>query len=311
VDGAPHTISQAELDRVAACFVPPALEALAQVAPINVATLTAIPPERQKDYDRWLKQNVAAHKNPALRCVTLSYKRLGQAPGDADADQLDTAADIADQFSAGEVRVTHDQNVLLPWVRAEDLPALWVAASHAGLARSNVHLLTDMIACPGGDFCALANARSIPIAAQITERYQDMDELHDLGEIDLHISGCINSCGHHHSGHIGILGVDKDGKEWYQISLGGSDGSTLSGDAVAGKVVGPSFGALEVPGVIEAVLDIFRQQREGRETFIDCFKRVGMDAFKSAANSARLADKHEELHAMPKASGYAKDAQEA
>ena len=307
VDGAPHTISQAELDRVSACFKP-----VAQVSPASAATKTvAVPPERQADYARWLKQNVAVHKDPALRCVTLSYKRLGQAPGDADADQLDTAAAIADEFSAGEVRVTHDQNLLLPWVRQSDLPALWVAASHAGLARSNIRLLTDMIACPGGDFCALANARSIPIAAQITERYQDMDELHDLGEIDLHISGCINSCGHHHSGHIGILGVDKDGKEWYQVSLGGSDGSTLSGDAVPGKVVGPSFGALEVPGVIEAMLDTFRQQRQGRETFIDCFKRVGMDAFKVAANSARLADKHEDLHALPKASGYAKDAQEA
>jgi sulfite reductase (NADPH) hemoprotein beta-component len=306
-DGAPHTISQAELDRVTACFLPPAL-----TTPTQAATKTiAIQAERQKDYDRWLQQNVAPHKNPLLRAVTLSYKRLGQAPGDADADQLDTAAALADEFSAGETRVTHDQNLLLPWVRAEDLPALWVAASHAGLARSNVRLLTDMIACPGGDFCALANARSIPIAAQITERYQDMDELHDLGEIDLHISGCINSCGHHHSGHIGILGVDKDGKEWYQVSLGGSDGSALSGDAVPGKVVGPSFGALEVPGVIEAVLDTFRQQRVGRETFIDCFKRVGMDAFKAAANSARLADKHEDLHALPKAAGYAKDAQEA
>jgi sulfite reductase (NADPH) hemoprotein beta-component len=306
-DGAPHTISQAELDRVSACFVPPALAARTPAA----ASAVTIPAERRKDYDRWLQQNVAAHKNPALRAVTLSYKRLGQAPGDADADQLDTAAALADQFSCGEVRVTHDQNLLLPWVREQDLPALWVAASHAGLARSNVRLLTDMIACPGGDFCALANARSIPVAAAITERYQDMDELHDLGEIDLHISGCINSCGHHHSGHIGILGVDKDGKEWYQVSVGGSDGSALSGEAVPGKVVGPSFGALEVPGVIEALLDTFRQHRDGRETFIDCVRRVGFDAFKAAANSARLADKHEELHAMPKASGYAKDAQEA
>jgi sulfite reductase (NADPH) hemoprotein beta-component len=310
-DGAPHTISQAELDRVSACFVPPALAERAQAAIKTVANNTTVPAERQKDYDRWLQQNVASHKNPALRAVTLSYKRLGQAPGDADADQLDTAAALADEFSAGEVRVTHDQNLLLPWVRAEDLPALWVAASHAGLARSNIRLLTDMIACPGGDFCALANARSIPVAAAITERYQDMDELHDLGEIDLHISGCINSCGHHHSGHIGILGVDKDGKEWYQVSIGGSDGSDLSGDAVPGKVVGPSFGALEVPGVIEALLDTFRQHRNGRETFIDCVKRVGLDTFKTAANSARLADKHEELHALPKTSGYAKDAQEA
>jgi sulfite reductase (NADPH) hemoprotein beta-component len=310
LDGGPHAISQAELDRVTACFIPPALIERAQEATQNVSS-TTVPAERQKDYDRWLKQNVAAHKNPALRAVTLSFKRLGQAPGDADADQLDTAAALADEFSAGEVRVTHDQNLLLPWVHAQDLPALWVAASHAGLARSNVRLLTDMIACPGGDFCALANARSIPIAAQITERYQDMDELHDLGEIDLHISGCINSCGHHHSGHIGILGVDKDGKEWYQVSLGGSDGSALSGTAVPGKVVGPSFGALEVPGVIEALLDTFRQHRAGRETFIDCVKRVGFDAFKVAANGARLAEKHEELHTMPKTTGYAKDAQEA
>jgi sulfite reductase (NADPH) hemoprotein beta-component len=267
--------------------------------------------DRQVAYARWLQQNVAPHKNPALRSVTLSYKRQGQAPGDADADQLDTAADLADEFSAGELRVTHDQNLLLPWVRAEDLPALWVAASHAGLARSNVRLLTDMIACPGGDFCALANARSIPIAAAITERYQDMDELHDLGEIDLHISGCINSCGHHHSGHIGILGVDKDGKEWYQVSIGGSDGSTLSGEATPGKVVGPAFGALEVPGVVEAMLDTYRLHRQPHETFIDCAKRIGLDPYKVAANSARLSDKHEDLHTLPKFSGFAKDAQEA
>ncbi len=306
-NGATHTIPQAELDRVSACFVAPALEQSSSTATKTVA----VPPERQKDYARWLKQNVAAHKNPALRAVTLSFKRLGQAPGDADADQLDTAADLADEFSAGEVRVTHDQNLLLPWVREQDLPALWVAASHAGLARSNIRLLSDMIACPGGDFCALANARSIPIAAAITERYQDMDELHDLGEIDLHISGCINSCGHHHSGHIGILGVDKDGKEWYQVSLGGSDGSTLSGAAVAGKVVGPSFSAGEVPGVVEAVLEVFRQHRQDRETFIDTLRRVGFEAFKVAANAARWPQAHDELHVLPKTPGFAKDTQEA
>jgi len=305
VDGAPHTITQAELDRVTASFVPPTLDLAAPARNVKV------PAERQADYARWLKQNVALHKNPALRSVTLSYKRLGQAPGDADADQLDTAADLADEFSAGETRVTHDQNLLLPWVREVDLPALWQSASHAGLARSNVRLLTDMIACPGGDFCALANARSIPVAAAITERYQDMDELHDLGEIDLHISGCINSCGHHHSGHIGILGVDKDGREWYQVSLGGSDGSPLSGPAIAGKVVGPSFGAGEIPGVIEAVLDTFRLNRDGRETFIDTLRRVGFEPFKLAANSARLLDAHTELHQLPKAEGYARDAQEA
>jgi sulfite reductase (NADPH) hemoprotein beta-component len=308
-DGAPHTILDAELARVSASFVPPALVERAQAAINSIANV--VPMDRRKDFERWLKQNVAAHKNPALRAVTLSFKRLGHAPGDADADQLDTAAALAEEFSAGEVRVTHEQNLLLPWVHAEDLPALWVAASHAGLARSNIRLLTDMIACPGGDFCALANARSIPIAASITERYQDMDELHDMGEIDLHISGCINSCGHHHSGHIGVLGVDKDGKEWYQVSLGGSDGSSLSGEAVPGRVVGPAFGALEVPGVIEAVLDTYRVYRQTRESFINCLKRIGFDTFKAAANAVRLPEIHEELHTLPTVSGFAKDTQVA
>ena len=285
LDGAPHTLTQAELDRVSASFVPPTLAAPEQAA-INTEAFNPTPKEAI-EYARWLKQNVAPHKNPDLRAVTLSFKRLGQAPGDATADQLNTAADLVDRFSAGEVRVTHDQNLVLPWVAEAQLPALWAAARAAGFARSNIRLLTDMIACPGGDFCALANARSIPIAESITERYQDMDELHDLGAIDLHISGCINSCGHHHSGHIGILGVDKDGKEWYQISLGGSDGSALSGPSTPGKVVGPSFGANEVPDVIEAVLDTYRQVRQSGEAFIDTLRRVGMDAFKLAANQAR------------------------
>jgi sulfite reductase (NADPH) hemoprotein beta-component len=287
LDGAPHTLTQAEFDRVSASFVPPALADVTQIA-INTEAPSHTA-EEAVEYARWLKQNVAAHKNPNLRAVTLSFKRLGQAPGDATADQLDIAASLVDRFSAGEVRVTHDQNLVLPWVAVEQLPEMWAAARAAGFARSNVRLLTDMIACPGGDFCALANARSIPIAEAITERYQDMDELHDLGEIDLHISGCINSCGHHHSGHIGILGVDKDGKEWYQVSLGGSDGSTLSGPSTPGKVVGPSFGANEVPDVIEAVLLTYREVRQSGETFIDALRRVGPEPFKVAANSARHA----------------------
>lgn len=286
-DGGPHTIPQAELDRVTASFVPPTLQCDRKSADAKIAHILRAAAEDDVEFGRWLQQNVAPHKNPDLRAVTLSFKRLGQAPGDATADQLDTAAKLADEFSAGEVRVTHDQNLLLPWVRCDQLPELWRAARKAGFARPNIRLLTDMIACPGGDFCALANARSIPIAEAITERYQDLDELHDLGEIDLHISGCINSCGHHHSGHIGILGVDKDGKEWYQVTLGGSDGSTLSGAATPGKVVGPSFSAAEVPDVIEAVLDVYRKEREAGETFIAALRRLGADAFKSAANSAR------------------------
>ena len=287
VDGGPHTITQAELDRVTACFVPPTLAPVAGNADEKISAMLQAEAGQDGEFSRWLRQNVAAHKNPALRAVTLSFKRLGQAPGDATADQLEIAADLADRFSAGEVRVTHDQNLLLPWVHADQLPELWRAAKAAGLAKPNIHLLTDMIACPGGDFCSLANARSIPVAEAITERYQDLDELDDLGPIDLHISGCINSCGHHHSGHIGILGVDKDGKEWYQVTLGGSDGSALSGAAVAGKVVGPSFSAAEVPDVIEAVLGAYRNLRNGKENFIDTLKRVGIDPFKLAANGAR------------------------
>jgi sulfite reductase (NADPH) hemoprotein beta-component len=291
-DGAPHTITQAELDRVSASFVPPALQCDRKSADSKIAHILRAAAEDDVEFGRWLQQNVAPHKNPDLRAVTLSFKRLGQSPGDATADQLEQAAELAEQYSAGEVRVTHDQNLVLPWVRCDALPELWRAARKAGFARPNIRLLTDMIACPGGDFCALANARSLPIASAITARYQDLDELHDLGEIDLHISGCINSCGHHHSGHIGILGVDKDGKEWYQVTLGGSDGSALSGDPVPGKVVGPSFSAAEVPEVIEALLDTYRQQRQqsgGRsETFIATLRRVGIEPFKTAANSARL-----------------------
>jgi sulfite reductase (NADPH) hemoprotein beta-component len=239
------------------------------------------------DYQRWLAQNVRAHKNPGLRAVTLSFKRLGHAPGDATADQLDAAADLADAFSAGEARVTHEQNLLLPWVAEHDLPALWQAARRLGLAKANIGLLTDMITCPGGDLCALANARSIPLAQAIAERFQDLDELFDIGPVDLHISGCMNSCGHHHTGHIGVLGVDKDGREWYQISLGGSDGSHLSGAAVPGKVIGPSFAASEVTDVVEALLDHYRSQRHAGETFIDCVRRLGPDPFKLAANAVR------------------------
>ncbi|BAO89194.1 nitrite/sulfite reductase [Caballeronia cordobensis] len=279
-DGAPHLISREELERVSASFVPPALNA-------SHASIDETEADRPALFTRWLQRNVAQHKDPALRIVTLSFKRLLQAPGDASADQLDTIADLADRFSAGEARVTHTQNVVLPWVRASELFALWQAAREAGFASANVQLLTDMIACPGGDFCALANARSLPIAQAVTERYQDLDELDDIGEIDLHISGCINSCGHHHSGHIGVLGVDKDGREWYQITLGGSDGSAASGAPQPGKVIGPSFSAAEVPDAIEAILTTYRDTREHQERFIDTVRRVGLEPFKTSANAAR------------------------
>ena len=287
-DGGPHTISQAEFDRVAACFVEPS-------APANSSTPTSVSVHNNLHdpaFQRWLHQNVVAHKNPKLRAVTLSFKRLGLAPGDATAEQLQASAQLASKYSRGEARVTHSQNLVLPWVPEIQLFDLWQEAKSLGLASPNIGLLNDMIACPGGDYCALANARAISVAAAISERYQDIDELDDLGPIDLHISGCINSCGHHHSGHIGILGVDKDGKEWYQVTLGGSDGSALSGTAGPGKVVGPSFSASEVTGVIEAVLNKYLELRKptgkGRsEYFIETLHRVGQDPFKLEANAAR------------------------
>ncbi|KQY88492.1 nitrite/sulfite reductase [Pelomonas sp. Root1444] len=277
--GHEHIIPQAELDRVAACFVDPVA-----VVPTAEPTLDTSDPA----FARWLQRNVHGHRVAGYRAVTLSLKRVGIPPGDTSADVMDTAAALADQFSHGELRVTHRQNLVLPWVKAADLPELFQAARAAGFATPNAGLLTDQIACPGGDYCALANARSLPLAAEIAERYQDQDELEDLGEIDLHISGCINSCGHHHSGHIGILGVDKDGTEWYQLTLGGGDGTQLAGGTVAGKVIGPSFAADEIADAIDAVIDTFKRERLAGEHFIDAVKRLGLDPFKTAANAVRV-----------------------
>jgi sulfite reductase (NADPH) hemoprotein beta-component len=281
VDGTAHIIPQSEFDRVNASFVIPA--GVAE----RPSTGIPMPADLPVSYGRWIQRNVHAHKLSGYRAVTLSLKRTGQAPGDITDAQMELAADLADRYSHGELRVSHDQNLVLPWVLESDLPALWEAARNASFATPNIGLLTDMIACPGGDFCALANARSIPLAAEITERYQDLDELWDIGDIDLHISGCINSCGHHHSGHIGILGVDKDGAEWYQLTLGGSDGSAISGGPVAGKVIGPSFAADEAADAVEAVINTYLSQRQGSERFIDTVKRIGLDPFKAATNAVR------------------------
>jgi sulfite reductase (NADPH) hemoprotein beta-component len=281
VGGASHLIPQAEFDRVAACFQRPA-----GVAPITGAAWTA-PADAPVAFAKWLERNTHAHQLPGYRAVTLSLKRVGQAPGDITDAQMEAAADLADRYSHGELRVTHDQNLLLPWVREADLLAVWQAARDATFATPNIGLISDMIACPGGDFCALANARSIPIANQLIERYQDLDELYDIGDIDLHISGCINSCGHHHSGHIGILGVDKDGSEWYQLTLGGSDGSSLAPATAVGKVIGPSFAADEITDAVEAVIETYREVRAANERFIDTVQRVGLDPFKAAANAVR------------------------
>ena len=283
-DGAAQLITQAELDRVSASFPSPAGLAAGDTELSDDASADA-----PLAYRRWRERNVHSHRVAGHCAVTLSLKRAGQAPGDATDLQMEQAADIAERFSRAELRVTHDQNLLLPWVRQSDLFSLWNAAKAASFATPNIGLITDMIACPGGDFCALANARSLPLAEQLTERFADLDEQHDIGDIDLHISGCINSCGHHHSGHIGVLGVDKDGAEWYQLTLGGSDGSTASGASVAGKVIGPSFAADEIADAIEAVILTYRRERTAGERFIDSVRRLGTVPFRAATDGVRLA----------------------
>ncbi len=282
VGGTAHIIPQAEFDRVAAYFTRPG-----KVRP----AIGGFDPNRTGAapvaFLRWLDRNVHAHQIEGYRAVTLSLKRPGLPPGDVTSAQMEAAATMSDRYSLGELRVSHDQNLILPWVREADLRAVWHAAQEAGFATPNIGLLTDMIACPGGDLCALANARSLPIAAAITEQFDDLDALLDLGDIDLHISGCMNSCGHHHTGHIGILGIDKDGAEWYQVSVGGSDGSTLSGAAVPAKVIGPSFAAEEVPAVIQALIETFRDQRAANERFVDTARRIGIAPFRAATDLVR------------------------
>ena len=280
-DPATPRLAQAELDRVAAGFTVPAL-------PVPQPHAQPEPPhDPLPAFDRWLQRNVHAHRLEGFCAVTLSLKRAGLPPGDVTAEQMDGAAALAERFSAGELRFTHDQNLLLPWVPAHALRALWVAAREGGFATPNIGLLTDLIACPGGDLCALANARSIPVAAAISERFDDLDRLHDIGDIDLHISGCINSCGHHHSGHIGILGVDKDGSEWYQLTVGGSDGTRLSGAPRAGRVIGPSFAADEVADAVEAVIETYLRDRHRGEHFVDTATRLGPAPFRTAADAVR------------------------
>ena len=289
VDGAAHVIPQDELDRIAASFTVP--------AGVQPRPEPAGARDAPRAFTRWVERNVRAHRVAGYRAVTLSLKRAGQAPGDATDAQMDAAADLADRFSHGELRVTHQQNLVLPWVRADELPALWQAARDGGFATPNIGLVTDMIACPGGDFCALANARSIPVAAQITERFAELDEQADIGEIDLHISGCINSCGHHHSGHIGILGVDKDGAEWYQISIGGADGSTRAGKPVPGKVIGPSFAAEEIADAVEAVIETYRRERTPGERFVESAARLGVAPFRAATDAVRQSTAREPARA--------------
>ncbi|WP_230629882.1 nitrite/sulfite reductase [Sphingomonas sp. Leaf37] len=259
---------RAELARITAMFAPPAFDADAP---------TAID-RSDPDFAVWLDQNVVAHKQPGYAIVNVSLKPAGGIPGDASADQIDLLADLGQRFSFDELRVTHAQNIVLPHVAIRDLKAVWNALTEAGLAEANLDLITDIIACPGLDYCSLANARSIPLAQKIAARFADRDRQRDLGELKLKISGCINACGHHHAGHIGILGVDKKGTENYQLSLGGSGAEDVS----LAKITGPGFSEDGVVDAIERVTKKYVAVREDGERFLDTYRRVGFEPFKEA-----------------------------
>jgi len=265
----PETLTQEEFDRVASWFQPHGYRELP-----DSDVLLAHPDERA--FANWVGRNVKPHKVPGYAAVVLSLKKTGVPPGDATAEQMDFAADLADRFSFGELRVTHEQNLVLADVEQAALFDVWQLAKAQGMATPNIGLLTDIIACPGGDYCSLANAKSLPIAASIAERFDDLDFQHDIGDIELNISGCINACGHHHVGNIGVLGVDKDGSEWYQVSIGGAQGN----DAAIGKIIGPSFSAPQMPEVVGRLLETYVQCRVEGERFVDTVQRLGIAPFK-------------------------------
>ncbi|MCE2980729.1 MAG: nitrite/sulfite reductase [Betaproteobacteria bacterium] len=280
LEGGPGTLPAAEIARVEARFTRPAYRALPQVSTVHERQL-----HEDTAFARWVARNVHPHRVSGYAAVTISLKKTGVPPGDITAAQMDGIADLAERYTFGELRVTHEQNLVFADVERESLHALWTRLGALGLATANRGLITNIIACPGGDFCSLANAVSIPVASAIQERFDDLDYLHDVGDLDLNISGCMNSCGHHHVGHIGILGVDKNGQEWYQVSIGGSQGPTAS----LGKVIGPSFARADVPDVIERLIEVYLRERDSdAERFIDTVQRLGIEAFKR--NVYALAD---------------------
>ena len=265
------TLPEADIRAIETYFAPPSLAARPEGdEAVKLARLDS------RSFGEWLEQNVTTHKNPDYAAVTISLKGIGETPGDASAGQMDAVAALADRYSFGELRVSHEQNLILADVRQRDLPALWGELKSLGLATPNVGLLTNIVCCPGGDFCALANAKSIPVAAAIQRRFDDLDYLHDIGEIDVNISGCMNACGHHHVGHIGVLGVDKNGTEWYQVTIGGTQGE----HAAIGRVIGPSFAADEMPDVVARLLETYVDVRHADERFVDTVRRVGIEPFK-------------------------------
>jgi sulfite reductase (NADPH) hemoprotein beta-component len=277
----PQTLTAAEVHRVSEHFAPPPYETLANTDLCFLAHLREDPA-----FKRWIKHNVRTHKVPGYACVTLSLKRPTSAPGDATSEQMEATADLAERYSFGEVRISHEQNLVLADVPQRELYTVWHRAKAAGLAWPTIGLIQDIIACPGGDFCSLANARSLPIAAAIQDRFEEIDYQHDIGELQLNISGCMNSCGHHHLAAIGILGVDKSGEEWYQITLGGRQGN----NARIGTVIGRAFAAAEVPDAVERLIGVYLAQRHADESFINTFDRIGKEPFRNAAYSADFSD---------------------
>ncbi len=260
-----------ELSRLAGFFTEPAYQNLND----SPETLTQALRDN-KAFALWFSHNTHAHKKAGYRIVTLSLKKTGIAPGDITSEQMDAVANLADQYSFGEVRTTHEQNIVLADVAQEQLLSLWQQLTTLGFATANIGFLTNIICCPGGDFCSLANAKSIPIAEQIQRRFDDLEEVYNLGALDINISGCMNACGHHHVGHIGILGVDKKGAEYYQVSLGGSSGH----DASLGDILGPSFEAEDMANVIEEVLNVYLDNRQENEPFLQTYRRIGIAKFK-------------------------------
>ncbi|MCA0973622.1 nitrite/sulfite reductase [Halomonas denitrificans] len=273
-----QTLNQQAVDDMAAHFVDPPRR------DVDASAIEAFEALRRDNraFARFVTNNVTDHKVPGYKAVTLSLKRSGQSPGDVTSEQMAQIADLADDYSFGELRVSHEQNLVLSDVAVDQIEELWHKLEALGLANPTVGTLADLICCPGGDYCALANAKSIPVAQAIQERFESLDFLYDLGPLDLNISGCMNACGHHHVGHIGILGVDKKGEEYYQISLGGSQGN----EASLGKILGPSFFREDVPDVIDKVLKVYVGERQPDEAFIDTYRRIGLKPFKEFVYAA-------------------------
>jgi sulfite reductase (NADPH) hemoprotein beta-component len=288
----PATVTEAEIRRIEARFTRPDYECLQDVTYPDVKT----------PFGAWMKRNVHPHQKAGYAAVSVSLKKTGVPPGDMTSEQMERIAELADHYSFGELRVTHEQNLVLADVKQAELHGLWQELRALGLATPNIGLLTNIISCPGGDFCSLANAKSIPVAEAIQRRFDDLDYLHDIGELDLNISGCMNACGHHHVGHIGILGVDKNGEEWYQVEVGGNQGEIRAGaPAALGKVIGPSFARADVPNVIERLIETYLELRDSEsERFVDVVHRTGVEPFRKhvyAHLDQRLADRRTALAA--------------